>query len=87
MYIEKNICDNLIGILLNLDGQSKDNKMAQKDCMEMGSMHELHRISRPNQKTYIPLTYYTLSNSEKTTFLQVLKDLKVPDRYSSNIKI
>jgi len=55
MYIKKNICDNLIGTLLNLDGQSKDNKMAQKDCMEMGSMHELHRINRPNQKHIYPL--------------------------------
>ena len=28
MHIEKNVCDNLIGTLLNIDGKSKNNEMA-----------------------------------------------------------
>lgn len=29
MHIEKNICDNLLGTLLNLDGKTKDNENAR----------------------------------------------------------
>jgi len=42
-------------------------------------------ISHPNQKPYIPPACYTLTSSEKTAFPEALKDLKVPDGYSSNI--
>jgi len=59
--------------------------MARKDLMEMSIRHELHLVSRPNQKPYVPPACYTLSTSEKIAFLQVLKDLKVPDGYCSNI--
>ncbi|GKA14187.1 putative transposase-associated domain-containing protein [Tanacetum coccineum] len=82
MHIEKNVFDNLIGTLLNLDGKTKDNENARKD---MGIRHELHLINRPNKKSYMPLACYTMTNAEKSNFLQVLKDLKVPDGYSSNI--
>jgi len=33
MHIEKNVCDNLIGTLLNLDGKSKD--IERKSIIEM----------------------------------------------------
>lgn len=46
MHIEKNICDNLLGTLLNIDGKSKDNEKAQRDLMEMGIRHDLHLINR-----------------------------------------
>ena len=85
MHIEKNVCDNVIGTLLNLDGKTKDNENARKDLMEMGIRHDLHLINRPNKKSYVPLACYTMSNVEKSNFLQVLKDLKVPDGYASNI--
>ncbi|GJZ34253.1 putative transposase-associated domain-containing protein [Tanacetum coccineum] len=85
MHIEKNVFDNLIGTLLNLDGKTKDNENARKDLMEIGIRHELHLINRPNKKSYMPLACYTMTNAEKSNFLQVLKDLKVPDGYSSNI--
>nr|GEY59288.1 hypothetical protein [Tanacetum cinerariifolium] len=85
IHIEKNVFDNLIGTLLNLDGKTKDNENARKDLMEIGIRHELDLVNRPNKKSYMPLTCYTMTNVEKYNFLQVLKDLKVPDGYSSNI--
>ena len=85
MHIEKNVCDNVLGTLLSLDGKTKDNEKARKDLMEMGIRHDLHLIERHNGKVYSPPACYTMSNNEKTTFLQVLKDLKVPDGYASNI--
>ncbi|GJY04667.1 zinc finger, CCHC-type containing protein [Tanacetum coccineum] len=85
MHIEKNVCDNFIGTLLNLDGKTKDNENSRKDLMEMGIRHDLHLINRPNKKPYMPPACYTMSSAEKSNFLQVLKNLKVPDGYSSNI--
>ena len=85
MHIEKNVCDNFLGTLLNVDGKSKDNEKARRDLMDMGIRPELHVIDHPNKKSYIPHACYTLSASEKSAFLQVLKDLKVPDGYASNI--
>jgi len=84
-HVEKNICDNVLGTLLSLDGKTKDNEKARKDLMEMDIRHDLYLIERNNGKVYSPPASYTMSNNEKTTFLQVLKDLKVPDGYASNI--
>nr|GEX02948.1 hypothetical protein [Tanacetum cinerariifolium] len=84
MHIEKNVSDNIIGTLLGLDGKTKDNKNTRKDLEEMGIRHDLHLINLPNGKLYLPSTCYTMSLVEKSNFLQLLKDLKVPDGYSSN---
>ena len=35
MHIEKNVCDNLIGTLLNLKYKSKDSEASRRDMMEM----------------------------------------------------
>ncbi|XP_071724291.1 uncharacterized protein [Rutidosis leptorrhynchoides] len=85
MHIEKNVCDNLFGTLLNLDGKTKDNEKARKDLMEMGIRCDLHLVECRNTKPYLPPACYTMSKTEKSMFLQVLKDLKVPDGYASNI--
>ena len=85
MHIEKNVCDNLIGTILNLDGKTKDNMKARLDLKEMGIRHELHPQVLANDRTYIPHAYYTMSSREKDLFLTVLKNIKVPDGYASNI--
>ena len=85
MHIEKNVCDNILGTLLDLDGKTKDNENTRKDLEEMGIRHDLHLINRPNGKPYLPPACYTMSSVEKSNFLQLLKDLKVPDGYASNI--
>ncbi len=41
MYIEKNVFDNVIGILLNLARDSKDNIKARRDLQDMGIGKEL----------------------------------------------
>ncbi|XP_071735244.1 uncharacterized protein [Rutidosis leptorrhynchoides] len=85
MHIEKNVCDNLLGTLLNIDGKTKDNENTREDLKDMGIRPELHIKKRPNRKTYLPPASYTMSNLEKSNFLKVLKKLKVPDGYASNI--
>ena len=85
MHIEKNICDNLLGTLLNLEGKSKDNLKARKDLQLLKIRPELHPVQLANGKYEIPNAPYTLSYEEKTRLLIVLKRLKVPDGYASNI--
>ena len=41
MHIEKNICDNLIGTLLDINGKSKDRAKAQFDLLEKGIKERL----------------------------------------------
>ena len=85
MHIEKNVYDNLIETILHFDGRSKDNMKAHLDLKEMGIWHELHPQVYPNDRTYIPHACYTMSSREKDLFLTVLKNIKVPDGYASNI--
>ena len=42
MHIKKNVVDNIIGTLLNLDGKTKGNLKAHQDLTDMGIKSELH---------------------------------------------
>ena len=85
MHIEKNVVDNIIGTLLNLDGKTKDNLKAHQDLKDMSIISEVHLEKVGNDKTHMPHACYHMNASENDGFLQVLKDVRVPDGYSSNI--
>ncbi|KAH0784221.1 hypothetical protein KY290_003819 [Solanum tuberosum] len=51
----------------------------------MGIRKALHPKKKANGKYYVPPACFTLSNTQKDILLQVLKDVKVPDIYASNI--
>ncbi|XP_041994040.1 uncharacterized protein LOC121744538 isoform X1 [Salvia splendens] len=85
MHTEKNVCESICGTLLDLDGKSKDNYKSRQDMEQMGIRPELHPIPKGSGKFYLPTAAFTMSRTEKTTFCQVLKNLKVPDGYASNI--
>lgn len=84
MHVEKNVCDSVIGTLLNIHGKTKDNVNARLDMVEMGIRQELAPHSADNKKTYLPPACHTLSKQEKTSFCECLHTLKVPRGYSSN---
>jgi len=85
MHIEKNVFDNIFWTLLNVDGKGKDNLNSRLDLQEMGIRKALHPKKKANGKYYLPPACFTLSNTQKDILLQVLKDVKVPDGYASNI--
>ena len=85
MHIEKNVCDNLLGTLLNIDGKTKDNMKARLDLKELNIRQELHPKMLANDRIYLPPACYTMSAREKDYFLIILKNIKVPDGYASNI--
>ncbi|XP_021311082.1 uncharacterized protein LOC8069577 isoform X3 [Sorghum bicolor] len=48
MHIEKNVCENIFGTLLEMDGKSKDNLQARKDLQEMNIRPDLHPQKKAN---------------------------------------
>ena len=83
--MEKNVCDSIIGTLLNIKGKTKDGINARKDLVEIGVRLELRPQSH-GKWTYLPPACHTLSKSEKISFCGCLQGVKVPQGYSSNIK-
>ncbi|XP_059627474.1 uncharacterized protein LOC132270307 [Cornus florida] len=84
MHIEKNVCESIIGTLLDMKGKSKDGLNSHLDLQEMCIRDELHPIKRDN-KFYLPAGPHTLLKMEKRRFCERLQQLKLPDGYSSNI--
>ncbi|XP_078167221.1 uncharacterized protein LOC144561984 [Carex rostrata] len=86
MHIEKNVCDSLIGTLLNIPGKTKDGINARKDMVEMKIRPKLAPQDKGKQNAYLPPAMCTMSKTEKTSFCKCLHSIKVPSGYSSNIK-
>ncbi|XP_048494556.1 uncharacterized protein LOC125494787 [Beta vulgaris subsp. vulgaris] len=84
MHIGKNICDIILGTIMNIKGQTKDTANSHFDMEGLGIMPKLHPIPK-GDKIELPLTPYTLFKSQKEILCRFLKELKVPDGYSSNI--
>jgi hypothetical protein len=84
MHIEKNICESILGTLMNIEGKTKDIIKARRDLQLMGIRKELH--VQQNGKNYrMPLAKYTLTRDEKKGLCEWLKCVKFPDGYASNI--
>ncbi|XP_057443879.1 uncharacterized protein LOC130736038 [Lotus japonicus] len=84
MHVDKNICESVIGTLLDLEGKTKDTINSRLDLQRMGLKKQLHPI-KIEDKYVIPPARYTMSKTEKTNFCRILKDVKFPDAYASNI--
>ncbi|XP_057744386.1 uncharacterized protein LOC130962245 isoform X2 [Arachis stenosperma] len=81
MHIEKNVCDNILYTLLNEKSKTKDNLNARKDLQDMGIRRDLW----PDDNGKYHLALYSLTRDAKKVFLATLKNVRVPDGYSSNI--
>ncbi|XP_071739827.1 uncharacterized protein [Rutidosis leptorrhynchoides] len=85
MHTEKNVCDSLIGTLMNIDGKTKDHLKGRRDLEEMSIRNELHPEPLSNGKVYLPPACFEMDKKEKQKFCNVLKEVKVPDGYAANI--
>lgn len=85
MHIEKNVMDNIFGTILDIPGKTKDDLVARTDLMEMGLRHKLHPFTADNGRTYMPAACHTMSRDDKTHFLKVIRNVRVLDRYASNV--
>nr|XP_017221456.1 PREDICTED: uncharacterized protein LOC108198202 [Daucus carota subsp. sativus] len=85
MHIEKNVCESLLGTILNLKFKTKDSVASRLDLLEMGLRTDL-APQIGDKKTYLPPASYTLSKAEKKTMLESLAFMKLPYGHASNIK-
>lgn len=85
MHIEKNICESLLGTLLDIPGKTKDGVASRKDLLEMKLRTEL-APQVEEKRMYLPPACYTLSRAEKRKVCESLARMKVPTNYSSNVK-
>ncbi|XP_071708599.1 uncharacterized protein [Rutidosis leptorrhynchoides] len=87
MHIEKNVCESLVGLLLNIPGKTKYGINVRKDMELMNIRPELTPKPIPGRITkFLPPACYTMSKDEKTKFCECLYGVKVPSGYSSNIR-
>jgi hypothetical protein len=85
MHIEKNVMDNILGTLLDMKEKTKDNHAGRLDLRKMGLRKELHPFTNERGKAYLPATHHTMSNEDKLIFLKVIRDVRIPNRYASNV--
>lgn len=85
MHIEKNVSDNLIGTLLDIDSKTKDNLNARLDLVEIGIRPELHPTVDDKGKKILPPASFTMSREKKEILCSSIQKIKTPDGYASNI--
>lgn len=85
MHIEKNVCETLLGTVLDIEGKTKDNLSARLDLVEMKIRKSLHPITHPDKSKELPPAPHTLSLEQKRDLCNFLTSVKFPDGYASNI--
>ncbi|XP_074314047.1 uncharacterized protein LOC141649251 [Silene latifolia] len=70
MHVEKNVCDSIIGTLLNITGKTKDGLKARQDMVAQKIRPELAPQVR-GSRTYLPPACFTLSRTEKRSVVNV----------------
>jgi hypothetical protein len=85
MHIEKNICESILGTLLEIDGKCKDSAKARLDMQDLGMRKDQHLVMENNKYT-MPPALYKLSKDEKEILCTFLEGVKMPDGFASNIK-
>jgi hypothetical protein len=82
MHVEKNVCENLLKTLLNMDGKTRDHGHAWVDLKKMRIKPELW-LDDSIKRTKLPTSCITLLKLEE--FCGFLKNVKVPSGYSTNV--
>ncbi|KAI5337493.1 hypothetical protein L3X38_016764 [Prunus dulcis] len=85
MHIEKNVCDSIIGTLLEIPRKNKDGIAARLDLLNMGVKTDL-QPEYGERRTRLPPGPWNLSRAEKREVCNSFYGMKVPEGYSSNIK-
>ncbi|XP_073120024.1 uncharacterized protein [Henckelia pumila] len=83
MHIEKNVCESLLGMLLDISGKTKDGIAARLDLAEMNLRTDLAPVMG-EKKYFLPAACYTLTKDEKRKILNSLSGIQLPTCYSSN---
>lgn len=69
MHVQKNICDNVSGTCLNLEGKTKDTVKGRQDLEDMNISDDLWLKLKEDGSYHMPPTAYTLSKEQRKEFL------------------
>ncbi|XP_027157024.1 uncharacterized protein LOC113758302 [Coffea eugenioides] len=72
MHIEKNVCENIWGTLLDIEDKAKDHYNSRRDLREMGIRKELHPIETEPGKVYLPPSSFAMDKKQKTIYFRQL---------------
>ncbi|KAI5351538.1 hypothetical protein L3X38_004429 [Prunus dulcis] len=78
MHIEKNVCDSIIGTLLEISGKNKDGIAARLDLLNMGVKTDL-QPEYGQRYTRLPPGPWNLSRAEKKAVCNSFYGMKVPE--------
>lgn len=78
MHVEKNVCNNIIGTLLNIPKKTKDGVAARLDLLEMGIKSDLQPEFK-GKRVRLPLASWNLLKEEKKVVCNSLHVMKVPE--------
>jgi hypothetical protein len=84
MHIQKNVFDNIVNTILDVDKKSKDNVNARLDLKRLKIRAELH-IDETQDKPNLPEAKYYMSPLQKRRFCRVIKNTRFPDGHASNL--
>ncbi|CAL2247277.1 unnamed protein product [Prunus armeniaca] len=85
MHIEKNVCDSIIGTLLEIPGKNKDGIAARLDLLNIWVKTDL-RLEYGQRRTHLPPGPWNLSREEKRAVCNSFYGMKVSEGYCSDIK-
>ncbi|XP_074377192.1 uncharacterized protein LOC141718712 [Apium graveolens] len=82
----KNICDSVLGTLLNIGGKTEDHLAARLDLQDQGIRKALHPMpSADGKHLEFRAAKFDMTNKEKEIFCSVLENAKFPYGFASNI--
>ena len=85
MHVEKNVCDNLLGTILNIDGKLKDTNNARLDLANLNVCPELHMVKNGNK--WIKLAAkFTWSVADQQRFCSFIKNVRFPNTFATNLR-
>ena len=85
MHVEKNLCDSLIGTIMNTDGKSKATNNTQFYLENLNVWPELHMVKDSN-KWIKPAAEFTTSITDRQKFCSFIKSVRFPDAFASNLR-
>jgi hypothetical protein len=83
-HIEKNICENILGTLLEIQSKTKDTDNARLDLQDMDIRHDLH-LQQDGNSVMKPDAPYILTKENKLKFCKCLKGVKFLDGFAANL--
>ena len=84
MHIEKNVLDNIVNTLLDVDKRSKDNVKSRLDLKRLKIRAHLH-VDETQDKPEMPKALYYMSPMHKKMFCWLIKNARFPDGHASNL--